>query len=79
MQLLAEQAKRNFSGEDIITVLVTNYTVTPNDKKELEDEGIKIVPVAPELSLYDPQNFSHDFAEIVGLSPATATALDASI
>lgn len=76
MHLLAEQAKQHYS-EDVITVLVTNYSVTPDDKRELEDEGIKVVPVAPALSLYDPEHFSREFAETVGLRLAPA-ALDAA-
>jgi hypothetical protein len=78
MRLLGEQARRSFSNKDITTVLVTNYSVTPDEKKEFEDEGVKIVPVASALSRYDRQRFSREFAEIVGLTP-TSAALDASL
>jgi len=77
MRLLCEQARRSFS-EDVIPVLVTNYSVTPDDRKEFEHEGIKIVPVASALSRYDRQQFSREFAEIVGLTP-TPASIDASL
>lgn len=78
MRLLGDQARRSFSNKDVTTVLVTNYSVTPEEKKELEDEGVKIVPVASVLSRYDRQRFSREFAEIVGLTP-TSAATDASL
>ena len=79
MRLLGAQAKRSFSNKDVITVLVTNYSVTPDDKKEFEDEGIKIVPVESALSLYDRERFSREFAKIVGLTPTPEAALSAGL
>lgn len=78
MHLLAKEAKRNFSEDSVIPVLVTNYSVTPGDRKELEDEGVTIVPLAPALSGYDSQRFSREFARIVGLSPAQDSASSAA-
>ncbi len=79
MRLLAKRASHECYGSQVFPVLVTNYRVTEVDRKELEAEvdGIKIVQIASVASLYKPQDFSRDFAEIVGLQ-AHDTAASAS-
>lgn len=71
MLLLQQQARRQFPEPDVaevLPVLVTNYKVSPDDEKELEDQGIKLVRFDPSSSLsYDSDKFSRHVANLTGL------------
>jgi hypothetical protein len=73
MRHLAENARRVYGAEaQIIPVLVTNYKTTDIDKEELDKYGIKLVQLAANLSAYDPEKLSSEFAAVVGLdAPST--------
>lgn len=47
-------------------VLITNYNVSPNDEKELEGQGIKVLRIGPADS-YDAGKFSRQVASLIGL------------
>ena len=71
MLLLREQVRQQFPEgdvEEILPVVVTNYKVSPNDQKELEHQGIKVVRIDPSTSRnYDFGKFSRQVANLTGL------------
>ena len=69
MGLLAARVRSKLNETvdgEILPVLVTNYNVSANDKDELDQAGIKLVPIESP-SAYDATTFSQKFARIVGL------------
>ena len=71
MLLLREQVRQQFPEQDvdeILPVVVTNYKVSPDDQKELEDQGIKVVRLDSSTSKnYDFGKFSQQVADLTGL------------
>ncbi|MGA8271981.1 MAG: hypothetical protein WB919_10530 [Candidatus Sulfotelmatobacter sp.] len=71
MLLLQQQARSRFPKEEVqevLPVLVTNYNVSPNAQKELEDQGIKVLRIDPAASKsYDFEKFSQQVASLTGL------------
>ncbi|MGA9509999.1 MAG: hypothetical protein WBV55_15385 [Candidatus Sulfotelmatobacter sp.] len=71
MLLLKQQVRQQFPTEDveeIVPVVVTNYKVTADDQKELEDQGIRVVRIDPAASgSYDFGKFSRQVANLAGL------------
>jgi hypothetical protein len=69
MQMLTFDARNKFNAaevEEVFPVLVTNYQVSPADRQELENQGIKIVEVPSAASIYNPSDFFNSFSDIVG-------------
>ncbi len=72
MGLLAARVRLKLAeigATEILPVLVTNYNVSDADKTELDQAGIKLVPIESPASGYDAKAFSRKFATIVGLEP----------
>jgi hypothetical protein len=71
MLLLKEQVRQQFPEKDVeevVPVVVTNYKVTPDDQKELADQGIMVVQIDPAASgTYDFGKFSRHVASLTGL------------
>jgi hypothetical protein len=71
MLLLREQVRQQFPADDvdeILPVVITNYSVSPNDQKVLEDQGIKVIRIEPSTSRnYDFGKFSRQVANLTGL------------
>jgi hypothetical protein len=73
MLRLKEQVQQQFLAdepkvEEVLPVVVTNYKVTPADRKELEEQGIKLVLIdSASARNYDFSNFSRRVAELTGL------------
>jgi hypothetical protein len=71
MLLLKRQARQKFSEADVqevLPVLVTNYTVSADDEKELEDQGIKVIRIDSTASGSDDfEKFSRRVASLTGL------------
>lgn len=85
MLLLKRQILQKFPGQEVVPVLVTNYKVSPEDQRELEDQDIKVVWIDPtSSSRSDSAKFSRDVASLTGLEltlepqrdGAVATGLD---
>lgn len=69
MVLLKQQARQRFPEtevQEVLPVLITNYNVSPNDEKELEGQGIKVLRIGPADS-YDAGKFSRQVANLAGL------------
>ena len=69
MLLLKQQTRQRFPEaevQEVLPVLVTNYNVSPDDEKELEDQGIKVLRIDPAGS-YDVGKFSRQVASLTGL------------
>jgi hypothetical protein len=71
MLLLKQRVRQKFPGEDVqevLPVLVTNYKVSPQDQRELEDQGITVVRIDPSSSSsYVSGEFSRYLASLTGL------------
>jgi hypothetical protein len=71
MLLLKQQIRLKFPGQDVqevLPVLVTNYKVSAEDQKELEDQGITVVRIDPgSSSSQDSMKFSRHVASLTGL------------
>lgn len=71
MLLLKEQVRQQFPAEDVnevVPVVVTNYRVTPDDERELEDQGIKVVRIdSATFGSYDFGKVSRRVATLTGL------------
>jgi hypothetical protein len=73
MLLLKEQVQQQLLEEDpdveeVLPVVVTNYKVTPADRKELEEQGITLVFIDPAVARnYDFAKFSRQVANLAGL------------
>ncbi|MGB8130710.1 MAG: hypothetical protein WCG81_13030, partial [Candidatus Angelobacter sp.] len=69
MNMLTVHAKKKVDptqGVEIVPVLVTNYQVSPADRQELGDQGIKIVEVSSGKSVYNSTDLVKNFSNIVG-------------
>ncbi len=71
MLLLKQQTRLRFPGEDVqevLPVLVTNYRVSQEDQKELEEQGITVVRIDPtSSSSSESATFSRQVASLTGL------------
>ena len=69
MLLLQRQAREKFSGRalEITPVLVTNYKVSQDDEKELDDLGVKVVRIDPDSWGSDTGRFTQKLANLTGL------------
>ena len=70
MLLLKERVRQQFLAkniDDVLPVVVTNYRVTPDDQKELEEQGIKVVRIGSSAFRGDLGNFTREVANVTGL------------
>jgi hypothetical protein len=71
MLLLQDQVRLRFpAGEvkEVLPVLVTNYSVSAEDQKELEEQGIAVVRLDSDVSgSFDFVKFSRQVANLTGL------------
>jgi hypothetical protein len=70
MLLLKQQVQKQFPPQDVeevVPVVITNYKVTADDEKELEDQGIKVVRIdAAASGGYDFGKVSRQVADLTG-------------